>query len=207
MRHDPALAQLVRYWERLTPADVERLHEVYADDAYFRDPFNEVRGVEAIKPVFRHMFETLHEPRFTILETVAAEGGVFLVWDFDFRIQSLQPARARRIHGTSHIRFAPDGRVAYHRDYWDAAGELYEGLPVIGGLMRMLGKRMRAEGSTMRHAERRPLSFPTSLLHLFVQREPRHVAVAGGLPAPVVEPVHGSVRRPGHAASVGDGAP
>jgi steroid delta-isomerase len=56
VRHDEALARLVRYWERLAPADVERLQEVYADDAYFRDPFNEVRGVEAIKPLFRHMF-------------------------------------------------------------------------------------------------------------------------------------------------------
>jgi steroid Delta-isomerase len=148
MRHDEAVARLVRYWERLAPADVERLHEVYADDAYFRDPFNEVRGVEAIKPLFRHMFETLHEPRFTILETVAGEGGVFLVWDFDFRIKSLQPQRTRRIHGTSHIRFAPDGRVAYHRDYWDSAGELFAGLPVLGPLMRFLARRMSPSKSS-----------------------------------------------------------
>ena len=148
MRHDEALARLVRYWERLTPADVERLQERYTDDAYFRDPFNEVRGVDAIKPVFRHMFATLHEPRFTILETVAAEGGVFLVWDFDFRIKSLQPGRTRRIHGTSHIRFAPDGRVAYHRDYWDSAGELFADFPLLGPLMRFLARRMRPSKSS-----------------------------------------------------------
>ena len=53
MSQAEALSRLVRYWERLTPADVERLHEVYAGDAFFRDPFNEVRGVEAIKGVFR----------------------------------------------------------------------------------------------------------------------------------------------------------
>ena len=144
MKPEDALARLVRFWERLTPADVERLGEVYADDACFRDPFNEVRGVAAIQPVFRHMFETLHEPRFTILETVVDRGGVFLVWDFDFRIRSLQPGKARRIHGTSHIRFAPDGRVAYHRDYWDAAGELYAGLPLVGPMVRLLERRMKA---------------------------------------------------------------
>ena len=147
MNRDAEIARLVRFWERLTPAEVERLHEVYADDACFRDPFNEVRGVEALKHVFRHMFETLHEPRFTILETVADGGGVFLVWDFDFRIKSLQPQQ-RRIHGTSHIRFAPDGRVAYHRDYWDAAGELFSGLPLLGWLMRSLARRMSASKSS-----------------------------------------------------------
>jgi hypothetical protein len=31
--------------------------------------------------------------------------------------------------------------VNYHRDYWDAAGELYEQLPLVGGLMRWLKKR------------------------------------------------------------------
>jgi steroid delta-isomerase len=29
-----------------------------------------------------------------------------------------------------------------HRDYWDAAGELYEQLPVIGSLMRWLKRRI-----------------------------------------------------------------
>jgi len=29
----------------------------------------------------------------------------------------------------------------FHRDYWDAAEELYEKLPVIGALMRWLKKR------------------------------------------------------------------
>jgi steroid delta-isomerase len=40
------------------------------------------------------------------------------------------------------VRFGSDGRVLYHRDYWDAAGELYENLPVIGGLMRWLKQKM-----------------------------------------------------------------
>ena len=44
----------------------------------------------------------------------------------------------------SHMRFAADGRVVYHRDYWDAAEELYEKLPVLGPLMRWL-KRQAAK--------------------------------------------------------------
>lgn len=136
------------FWERLTPETLERLAEVYAADAYFKDPFNEVRGVHELQRVFRHMFETLHEPRFTILETVRQEGSVLMLWDFHFRIKSLVPNRKRRIHGSSHIRFAPDGRVAYHRDYWDAANELYAGLPVVGPLMRFLARRMSASKSS-----------------------------------------------------------
>ena len=144
MTHERSLQKLVDYWQALTPEAVEQLGLVYSHDAYFKDPFNEVRGIPALQQVFRHMFETLHEPRFTILETIHGDNGALLVWDFDFRIRSLQPGRTRRIHGTSHIRFAPDGRVVYHRDYWDAANELYAGLPVVGPLMRFLARRMQA---------------------------------------------------------------
>jgi hypothetical protein len=32
-------------------------------------------------------------------------------------------------------------RISLHRDYWDAAEELYEKLPWVGALMRWLKKR------------------------------------------------------------------
>lgn len=138
----PRLERLKRYWETLTPEAVGRLAEVYADDAYFRDPFNEVRGLVAITHIFAKMYETLHEPRFAIVETIEEGDAAMLVWDFTFRIKAYQPDRVRTIRGSSHIRFAPDGRVVFHRDYWDAAGELYSQLPLVGALMRWLARRM-----------------------------------------------------------------
>ena len=137
-----ALQKLVHYWQTLTPEKVASLAEVYTEDAYFRDPFNEVTGIGLIQHIFADMFVQLEEPRFTIIETIEQDHGAMLIWDFDFRIRKLKPALKRRIHGASHIRFAADGRVHYHRDYWDAAGELYEQLPVVGGMMQFLKKRM-----------------------------------------------------------------
>ncbi len=141
MMRSAALARLVDYWQTLTPATVDAIATVYADDAYFRDPFNEVKGIEKIRHVFADMFVRLDEPRFNIIETIEEPHGALLIWDFTFRIKTLKPELTRRIHGTSHIRFAADGRVQYHRDYWDAAGELYEQLPFVGSLMRWLKKR------------------------------------------------------------------
>jgi hypothetical protein len=139
------LEGLVAYWEGLTPQSLARLGEVYAPDAYFRDPFNEVRGIPGLQRVFGHMYETLEAPRFVIVETIAQGEAAVLLWDFEFRIRSLAPATVRRIHGASHVRFAPDGRVAYHRDYWDAAGELYAQLPLVGPLARFMARRLAAK--------------------------------------------------------------
>jgi steroid delta-isomerase len=139
---DAALQSLARFWETLTRESVAHLDRVYADDAHFRDPFNDVRGASGLKRILMHMFDTLEEPRFTIREAVREGSSAFLVWDFDFRVKAWKPGTPRRIHGSSHIRFAPDGRVAYHRDYWDAAGELYAHLPVIGPVVRWLGRKL-----------------------------------------------------------------
>ena len=40
-RHsDPRVARVIRFFEHLAPADLDRLDEVYASDARFKDPFN-----------------------------------------------------------------------------------------------------------------------------------------------------------------------
>lgn len=137
-----ALARLKAYWEGLTRERVRDLDAVYAPDAWFRDPFNEVRGVGELERIFGHMYESLEEPRFAIVETILEGDRAVLIWDFDFRIKAWKPEVARRIHGLSVVRFGPDGRVTHHRDYWDAAGELYAKLPLVGPVMRYLARKM-----------------------------------------------------------------
>jgi len=132
--------EIVGWFESLTPESVNRTGAFYAPDAYFKDPFNEVRGVEPIRRVFAHMFEQVAEPQFRVTGRWEGADGVMLAWDFTFR----QGGRAHRVRGVSHLRFAPDGRIAWHRDYWDAAGELYETVPVLGALMRFIKRRLRA---------------------------------------------------------------
>ena len=133
---DPVLTRLVAYWETLTPSTLEDLGMFYCEDAYFCDPFNEVRGLTALTRIFGAMFERLHAPRFVFGEIIGQRDSIILLWDFHFRSKTWQPDVERKIHGTTHLRFAADGRVEYHRDYWDAAGELYEQLPVLGALLR-----------------------------------------------------------------------
>ena len=140
MSNPEAVARVVAFFEHIAPADVARIGEIYAADAYFRDPFNEVRGVEAIGRVYARMFEEVDDCRFVITETLAEGDAALLVWDFTFRIRRWRPATIRTIHGATHVKFAPDGKIAYHRDYWDAAEELYAKLPLIGPVLRMLRK-------------------------------------------------------------------
>jgi ketosteroid isomerase-like protein len=137
---DPRVQHIVTLFETLTDSDVKRLPHYYASNARFKDPFNDVHGVAAIERVFAHMFEALHEPRFIIREAIVQGDQCFLTWDFLFRFKRYSDAM-QTVHGGSHLRFDAEGLVCLHRDYWDAAEELYEKLPLVGALMRWLKRR------------------------------------------------------------------
>lgn len=133
---------LVQYFETLSPESVSTLHRHYTEDAYFRDPFNEVRGVGEISGIFNRMFENLIDPRFVVTNRIVQADQAMLEWDFHFRIRRFRPDRSWTIHGTSHVCLTPEGRVHYHRDYWDSGAELYAKLPVVGAAVRWLARRM-----------------------------------------------------------------
>lgn len=136
--------RIVLAFETLTPANVEALGAVYAPDVRFKDPFNEVQGLEAVQRIFREMFEQLEQPRFVITARIEQGAQCFLAWEFHFRFRRYQTGRAQCIRGGSHLEMDSSGRIAMHQDYWDTAEELYEKLPVVGGLMRWLKRRVNS---------------------------------------------------------------
>ena len=140
MTHQHHLQVVINFFDHIAVDSIHDLAKLYTDDAYFKDPFNEVRGIDNILPIFTHMFTQVDEPRFVVTGSVLQGEQAFLTWDFLFRMKRFSTDE-QCIRGASHIRFAADGRVEFHRDYWDAAEELYEKLPIVGTLMRGL-KRM-----------------------------------------------------------------
>ena len=140
---DPRAAaeQIAHLFEALTPGNLPQLAALYTEGARFKDPFNEVFGTAAITHIFEHMFESLHEPRFVVTQRIVDGTQLFLVWEMHFRFKRFDTVSPQVIRGGSHLTLTPDGRISDHRDYWDAAEELYEKLPVVGALMKWLKRR------------------------------------------------------------------
>jgi steroid delta-isomerase len=130
------LAAYCRLFAGLRPADLDRLGDVYTPDARFKDPFNDVRGPEAIRGVFAHMYAVTVSPRFEVLEQAAVGSAGYIRWRFCFATKG-RGAREWSIEGVSRVAFAVDGRVAEHVDYWDPVEGLYGRLPGLGWLFRL----------------------------------------------------------------------
>jgi ketosteroid isomerase-like protein len=141
---EDALQRVVHFFEHLQLCDVSNIAQIYTSDAQFKDPFNEVQGVPAIERIFTHMFEALDAPRFVITHQVLQDTQCFVTWDFFFSVPRIDNGAIQTIRGATHFVLREETgmwRVALHRDYWDAAEELYEKLPLVGSLMRWLKKR------------------------------------------------------------------
>jgi len=136
-----AVDRIVEVFQTLTPTGVETLATLYAPDARFKDPFNDVQGLAEIQRIFRHMYANLENPRFLISERIVQDTQCFLTWEFHFAFRRFKQGQAQCILGGSHLVLNPEGRITLHRDYWDAAEELYEKLPLIGSLMRWMKAR------------------------------------------------------------------
>ena len=143
------IADIERFFSEMTPAHLARLGEVYSADAWFKDPFNEVQGLDAVRGIFQHMYDSLNQPRFIVTTRVVHGRQCFLTWDFVFGLRG--QSTEITVRGASHLWLAPgtDGRwrITRHRDYWDVAEELYEKLPLLGALMRWLKRRVNAPPS------------------------------------------------------------
>ncbi len=137
MTYQACLTDFVCFCEQLSCDNTGQFAALYTPDAYFKDPFNEVRGHAAIIRIFDHMFKKVDAPRFVVSQSLLQNNEAFLVWEFLFHFKG-EKSVLRKIRGTTHLRFSPEHKVEYHRDYWDAAEELYEKLPLLGSLMRFL---------------------------------------------------------------------
>jgi len=133
--------QYRRYLEDLSSATLGDLETYVTADVRFKDPFNDVRGVDAMRRIFQHMFENVQDVKF-LAQDMASEGPMcFISWRFEGKLRGNPWA----FDGASIIRFAEDGRVTEHIDHWDAGGDFYGRLPIIGSLLAFLRRRLAVE--------------------------------------------------------------
>lgn len=132
-----ALPRMAGFFQEMNAANVARVAQLYAPDATFRDPINEVTGVKAIEAVMADLFHQLKHIRIVVREMRGDEDAGCLLWNMHYEYRG----KNRSIPGVSHFRFNHEGLVSAQEDYWDASFVLYGEIPVLGAIMRGI-KRM-----------------------------------------------------------------
>lgn len=133
-----------RHFDTLGPASRDQLRQLVHPDIHFTDPFNDIHGIDKLMVVFDHMFETTKDPQFVTETPIVGGQTAFIKWRFTCTIEQRFYHREMTIDGVTEVRFDEAGLVIAHIDYWDAARQLYEQLPLLGSLLRRLRRRLAA---------------------------------------------------------------
>lgn len=93
--------KFVQFFTQLTADNLDEINNVFTKNAHFKDPFNDVAGIENIKTVFTHMFATTEQPKFIMNHSASKQDKLFIQWNFTF----IKNKTNWDIEGTSMVTF------------------------------------------------------------------------------------------------------
>lgn len=119
------------------------LRQVYAENIYFRDPFKEIHGLADFETYLLRDSASVTQYSINWQDVAKGDGDYYCRWVMTVKLKrDSRHKPPAQTCGISEIRFGADGKVIYEQDYFDAASFLYERLPILGGEIRFIKKRL-----------------------------------------------------------------
>lgn len=119
-------------------SDVESL---YTSDIYFEDPSHAVQGKTSLMTYFSNQFKNLDKCSFKFHSTIVDETDIFMTWTMFLNHPKLHSGDTVRVEGVSYLR-TRNGKIYYHRDYFDMGAMLYEHVPLLGRIVQRIKQRL-----------------------------------------------------------------
>ena len=127
-----------RYFTELNLEDASLLDEIYADEILFKDPIHEISGIENVKLYFKKLNENLISGSFIFTDESIIDNQAYLCWELKLKLKT--PDKNIKASGISVLTF--EQKITKHRDYFDAGELFYENVPLVGGIIRLLKKKI-----------------------------------------------------------------
>ena len=136
--HGRSLTEMVvATFESLESSNIESLRQIYTDDVCFEDPAHGIQGLDSLISLFKSLYQNLDGCQFKFHKKVTSDDGIFLSWTMLIRHKKIRKGAVTRVEGASFLR-ARDGKIFYHRDYFDLGAMVYENVPMLGTLIRVI---------------------------------------------------------------------
>jgi hypothetical protein len=121
----------------------EQTKKTYTENAFLNDTLVTHNGNAEIEAYFLKTARTMTHFEVTIDDVARSGADHYIRWTMVFAAPAL--AKGEKVHSTgiSQVRFAADGRVAFHQDFWDSGENFFGRLPVAGGVIGVIRKRLQ----------------------------------------------------------------
>jgi len=83
------------------------------------------------------MFKNLENCSFKFHQTLSNGSDIFLAWTMFLNHPRLRSGETIRVEGASFLK-TRNGKIYYHRDYFDMGAMLYEHVPLLGRIIQRI---------------------------------------------------------------------
>lgn len=113
-----AVHELFSQWDKSVHS-LEEMRRWFTDDVVFEDPLQRIEGLEEYWEMNERLLKKNHDLQIQMEES--AQNGPHIMFTFSL---SMAPSKKRpnvRIYNTgmTYVRLNAEGKIEYHRDYWD----------------------------------------------------------------------------------------
>jgi ketosteroid isomerase-like protein len=143
MSNNALISDFLKLYNQLDKSNLELLAHVYGDNIVFEDPLHKIEGLSALTDYFANMYENLNQGQFDIHTSFEQNNKASVYWVMTFSHKKIKQGQTLKVNGNTYLEFE-NGKVIYHRDYFDAGEMIYQHLPVFSTVINLIKRRTAA---------------------------------------------------------------
>jgi hypothetical protein len=105
----------------------------YADNIYFRDSIQEIRGIEEFTAMAQRLTQRSKDLKMRIVNAVMEGNIIIMEWEMTL---SFKKYPSSILYGASRLTLNEEGKIAEQRDYYDLWGDIFDNIPRFGKAYR-----------------------------------------------------------------------
>ncbi|REL26881.1 nuclear transport factor 2 family protein [Thalassotalea euphylliae] len=137
------LEQFIDTYQQLGTDNLGLLSNIYAQDVVFIDPMHHISGFDNLEDYFVSLYTNLTSCTFRVDEVLYQGEDAAIYWTMAYCHPKLNKNKLVTVQGHSKLRGYGD-KVVYHRDYLDLGAMIYEHVPLLGSVVKLIKQRANA---------------------------------------------------------------
>lgn len=110
----------------------------YANDIYFRDTIQEIRGILPFTEMTERLTARSKGLKMNLVNIMMQDNIVFMEWEMTL---SFKKYPSSIMYGASRLTINDGGKIAEQRDYYDLWGDIFDNIPRFGKMYRRFMKK------------------------------------------------------------------
>lgn len=118
----------------------ERAKIAFAEQIYFNDTWHTHQNPKELGDYLQRTGEKVSFIEVLVDDVVISKTNAYVRWNMSIVVN--EKDKPINSIGMTHLRFNEDKKIVTYQDYWDGIEGFYRTLPVIGGVLEMIRKKL-----------------------------------------------------------------